>query len=131
MCLILYVVAMKGVKTPRVQGWLLNARNPHSIFREKIRQRVLERMARKARVEELMRARNAPRKPGVIYFGLSGMHPTRSEKSAADKARDAAELALQAEERELRESRVAHLVMLRAGAENRRRFGCFSLKPRP
>ncbi|KAJ7280890.1 hypothetical protein C8J57DRAFT_1220170 [Mycena rebaudengoi] len=57
-------LAMKGVKTPRVQGWLLNARNPHSIFREKIRQRVLERMARKARVEELMRARNAPRKPG-------------------------------------------------------------------
>ncbi|KAJ7256752.1 hypothetical protein C8J57DRAFT_1517385 [Mycena rebaudengoi] len=98
-----------------------------TVVREQIRARVLERMKRKARVEALMRLRSAPRPPGVVYFGTAGLD-MGPKKSDAQKQREAADLALKAEEDSLRKARVAHLAMLRAAT--RHRYGCFLLKPK-
>ncbi|KAJ7281290.1 hypothetical protein C8J57DRAFT_1499992 [Mycena rebaudengoi] len=127
----LKALALKGIRTPQVQGFLLTARGQTTtVVREQIRARVLERMARKAHVEALIRLRNAPKRPGVIYFGTAGldMGPRKSE---VEKEREAAEVALTAEEDRLKKARVLHLEMLRASTMSGRRFGCFLLKPKP
>ncbi|KAJ7234263.1 hypothetical protein C8J57DRAFT_1480055 [Mycena rebaudengoi] len=84
-------------------------------------------MKRKARVEALMRLRSAPKRPGVVYFGTAGLD-MGPKKSDAQKQREAADLALKAEDDSLRKARLAHLVILRAAT--RRRYGCFLLKPK-
>ncbi|KAJ7258015.1 hypothetical protein C8J57DRAFT_1234631 [Mycena rebaudengoi] len=119
----IHLVALKGVQTPQIQGWLLTARGQTTtVVREQIRARVLERMKWKARVEALMRLRSAPRPPGVVYFGTAGLD-MGPRKSDAQKQQEAVDLALKAEEDSLRKARVAHLAMLRAD-------GCFLLKPK-
>lgn len=136
-----YSGALRGVKTPEVQGWLIDCQGQRTtVRREKLRARVAarmaERMARKARVEALMQARNAPQRPGIPRFGTGGVKVStwksnaQKEKEAEEARRVALEAKMKAEEARLRQERVAHLEALRAPTRFRRQFGCFSVGPR-
>jgi hypothetical protein len=79
-----------------------------------------ERAERQARVDALIRARNAPKRRGLLYFQLNA--PT--EKRGISKEEQAA-LKLAGEERAARKARVDHLMKLRMAGGIRRFGSCY------
>ncbi|KAJ7204611.1 hypothetical protein C8J57DRAFT_1259273 [Mycena rebaudengoi] len=105
--------AIKGVQTPQVQEWLGLSRAPPSEARRQLLAWVIarskEQAERQARVDTLIRARNAPKRRGLLYFRLTA---PSTKKRGISKEEQAA-LNLAGEERAARKARVDHLMKLR------------------
>ncbi|KAJ7262552.1 hypothetical protein C8J57DRAFT_1632449 [Mycena rebaudengoi] len=124
--------AIKGIQTPQVQEWLGLSRAPPTEARRQLLERVIargkEHPERQARVDALIRARNAPKSHGLLYYRLIAVVP--SEARAISKEEQAA-LKLAEEERKraeqervVRKARLDDLAKLRT-ASNVRWFGSY------
>ncbi|KAJ7265091.1 hypothetical protein C8J57DRAFT_1718403 [Mycena rebaudengoi] len=116
--------AIKGVRTPQVQEWLSLSRAPPTEARRQLLERVIarskERAERQARVDALVRMRNAPRSRGLLYYRLTAVARTpSSEKPAGISKEEQAVLKLVEEERAERKAKLDALDKLRTANEVR------------
>ncbi|KAJ7214611.1 hypothetical protein C8J57DRAFT_1255723 [Mycena rebaudengoi] len=97
--------AIKGVQTPQVQEWLGLSCAPPSEARRQLLARVIarskERAERQARVDALIRACNAPKRRGLLYFRLT----VPSTKKRGISKEEQAALNLASEEQAARKGR--------------------------
>ncbi|KAJ7245596.1 hypothetical protein C8J57DRAFT_1242184 [Mycena rebaudengoi] len=126
--------AIKGIQTPQVQEWLGLSRAPPTEARRQLLERVIargkERAERQARVDALIRARNAPKSRGLLYYRLTAVVPSEvrviskeeqaalklaeEERKRAEEERKRAE-----QERVVRKARLDDLAKLRTASDVR------------